>query len=442
MQSPHKERSPQGSPPILTMLLAGGAGHRMLPLTREHAKPMITFGAIYRLIDIPLSNCVNSGLRKINILTQDKALSLNRHVRRTWNILSTELDEFIDILPPTKRVSETWYLGTADAVYQNIQSIEEQELPFVLILSADHVYKMNYQQMLRWHLKHEADATVATIQVPPSDAVRFGIVRSEDDCEITGFEEKPQHHQPERSHFNPQACSASMGIYLFSTQILLEALREDAENAQSSHDFGKDILPRLIAGRRRVFAYDFVDENRKEVRYWRDVGTLDSYWEANMDLVAVNPVFNLYDEEWPIRASVPPYPPAKFVFAQEGQRMGVAHDSLISHGCIISGGKVNRSVLSPGVRVDSFSEVDSSILLENVRVGRHSRIRRAIIEEGVLVPENSEIGYDPEADRRAGHFVTSSGLVVVSKNESIPVVAGATTIGNATNVPSIPTLVT
>jgi glucose-1-phosphate adenylyltransferase len=419
MHSLQRERSRQGSSPILTMLLAGGAGERMLPLTREHAKPMIPFGAIYRLIDIPLSNCINSGLRKINILTQDKALSLNRHVRHTWNILSAELDEFIEVLPPTKRVRDTWYLGTADAVYQNIQSIEEEGLPFVLILSADHVYKMNYQHMLRWHVDHDADASVATTRIPPSQAGRFGIIRADADSKITGFEEKPQHCQPERSQFNPDTCNASMGIYLFSTAILLEALREDAENANSTHDFGKDILPRLI-GRGQVFAYDFVDENRKEVRYWRDVGTLDSYWEANMDLVAVNPIFNLYDDEWPIRAAAPPHPPAKFVFAQEGRRMGVALDSLVSHGCIISGGRALHSVLSPGARIDSFSEVDSSILFENVRVGRYSRIRRAIIEAGVHVPENSEIGLDPDADRKAGHFVTSSGLAVVTRRPSTP----------------------
>jgi glucose-1-phosphate adenylyltransferase len=411
---PQRRRSLQGRPPILTMLLAGGAGSRMLPLTREHSKPMIPFGAIYRLIDIPLSNCINSGLRKIYILTQDKALSLNRHVRHTWNILSAELDEFIELLPPTKRIRETWYLGTADAIYQNIQSIEEEGLPYVLILSADHVYKMNYEHMLHWHIGHDADATVATTLIPPSEAGRFGIVRAGADSEISGFEEKPQHDQPHRSHFNPNACSASMGIYLFSTPVLLDALRRDAENAQSAHDFGKDILPKLI-GRGRVSAYDFVDENRKDVRDWRDVGTLESYWEANMDLVAVNPVFNLYDDEWPIRGASLPYPPAKFVFAQEGRRMGVALDSLISHGCIISGGKVIRSVLSPGARVDSFSEVESSILLANSRVGRYSHVRRAIVEAGVHVPENSEIGIDPDADRRAGHHVTPSGLVVVSK---------------------------
>jgi glucose-1-phosphate adenylyltransferase len=381
---------------------------------------MIPFGGIYRLIDIPLSNCINSGLRKICILTQHKALSLNRHVRHTWNILSNELDEFIEVLPPMKRLRDTWYLGTADAVYQNIQTIEDSGLPFVLVLSADHVYKMNYLQMLKWHMDHEADVTVATTQIPPAEASRFGIVRAGANSEINGFEEKPSHNQAGRSHFNPDACSASMGMYLFSTPVLIEALREDAMDSKSTHDFGKDILPQLIKGY-RVQAYDFVDENRKTVRYWRDVGTLESYWEANMDLVAVNPVFNLYDEEWPIRAALPPYPPAKFVFAQEGRRMGLALDSLVSHGCIISGGRVIRSILSPGARVDSFSEVESSILLERSRVGRHSRIRRATIDAGMHVPENAEIGFDPENDRKAGHFVTESGLVVVHNAHRMPI---------------------
>ena len=412
MRTLHRDSVPAGSPPLLAMLLAGGAGERMFPLTREHAKPMVPFGAIYRLIDIPLSNCINSGLRKIYILTQHKALSLNRHVRHTWNILSKELDDFIEVLPPTKRLRDTWYLGTADAVYQNIQSIEEEAVPFVLILSADHVYKMNYAQMLKWHQEHQADVTVATTQVAPSEASRFGIVSATASCRITAFEEKPKHNRARRSHVNPDVCNASMGVYLFSTPVLLAALRHDAADLNSTHDFGKDILPRLIKDY-RVHAYDFVDENRKTVRYWRDVGTLDSYWEANMDLVAVSPVFNLYDEDWPIRTVLPSHPPAKFVFAQEGRRMGVALDSLVSHGCIVSGGRVIRSVLSPGSRVDSFTEVDSSILLENARVGRHCRIRRAIVDAGVHIPENSEIGFDSDTDRRAGHFVTDSGLVVV-----------------------------
>jgi glucose-1-phosphate adenylyltransferase len=404
----------RGAPRVLTILLAGGAGERLFPLTRENAKPALSFGGSYRLIDITLSNCINSGLRKVYILTQHKALSLNRHLRDAWNILPPELGEFIEILPPTRRVGETWYLGTADAVHQNMQSIEDEDVPFVFILSADHVYKMNYQHMLQWHLECDADVTVATTQIEPGDADRFGIVTVESGFEISAFEEKPRHGQPDHSRFNPATCSASMGVYLFSTPVLLDALRDDSEDPGSSHDFGRDILPRII-NRRRVIAYDFVDQNNKEVRYWRDVGTLDAYYQANMDLVSVNPVFNLYDSQWPIRTVPPAGPPAKFVFAEEGRRMGVALDSLVSHGCIISGGRVLGSVLSPGVRINSFCEIENSILLDGVEVGRHSRIRRAIIDQGVRLPENSEIGVNLAADRGAGHVVTDSGVVVVHK---------------------------
>jgi len=399
---------------VLAIILAGGAGERLYPLTRDDAKPFLPFGGIYRIIDITLSNCINSGLRKICILTQHKALSLNRHVREAWNMLAPGLGEFIEILPPTRRVRETWYLGTADAVYQNIPSIEAENPQFVLVPSADHVYKMNYEHMLDWHREHRADVTVATTQVEPCEASRFGIVRMKPDFSIVGFEEKPQHDLPERSCFNPEACSASMGIYLFSTPMLLAALRQDAENPHSSHDFGRDVLPALI-GTCRMVAYDFIDENRKDVRYWRDVGTLDAYYAANMDLVSVHPVFNLYDTEWPIRTVAPVLPPAKFVLAEEGHRMGLALNSLVSHGCIISGARVVESVLSPGVRVDEGTEIANSILFPNARIGRRCRIRRAIIDQNVEVPDNTQVGFDPGTDRNAGYFVTDSGIVVVGR---------------------------
>ncbi len=399
---------------VLTVLLAGGAGERLWPLTRERAKPAVPFGGIYRIIDITLSNCINSGLRRIYVLTQHKALSLNRHLRLGWNILSPELGEFIEILPPMKRVSENWYLGTADAAYQNLNSILEEGAPYTLILSADHVYKMNYAQMVAWHKNRKADVTLATIQVHPSEASRFGITKIAKDYRIVGFEEKPQHGAPEPSAFNAEMCSASMGVYLFSTDVLARALRRDAEDPISTHDFGHDILP-WLAQEFRVYAYDFIDENKKEVKYWRDVGTLDAYYEANMDLVSVSPVFNLYDGSWPIRTFMEQYPPAKFVFADEGRRMGVAVDSIVSHGCIVSGGRVINSVLSAGVRVNSFCEVEHSILLPHVVVGRHSRIRRAIIDRDVVVPERTEIGFDPERDRRNGYVVTEGGIVVVDR---------------------------
>ena len=397
---------------ILTILLAGGAGERLAPLTRDQPKPMMPFGGIYRLIDLTLSNCLNSGLGKIYVLTQYKALSLNRHIRQVWNILSPELGQFIEAVPPTQRLRDTWYLGTADAVYQNMQSIADEHLPYVLILSADHVYKMNYANMLSWHVEQGADVTVATTRISPSDSSRFGIVSMDAEYSIRDFHEKPPVEHAARSHFREDACSASMGVYLFSTSVLLEALKEDAEDEHSSHDFGHDVLPKLI-GRHRVVAYDFVDENKKDVIYWRDVGTLEAYFEANMDLVAVSPVFNLYDQEWPLRTSMPPLPPAKFVFAIEGQCMGVALDSIVSHGCILSGGRVTRSVLSPGVRVDCQASVDSCLLFSGVQVGAHSRIRNCIVDHDLRIPEHAVIGLDPEANRREGHTVTGSGLVIV-----------------------------
>lgn len=397
---------------ILTILLAGGAGERLAPLTRDQPKPMMPFGGIYRLIDLTLSNCLNSGLSKIYVLTQYKALSLNRHIRQVWNILSPELGQFIEAVPPTQRLRDTWYLGTADAVYQNMQSIADEHVPYVLILSADHVYKMNYAHMLNWHVECGADVTVATTRINPSDSTRFGIVSMDAEYSIQDFHEKPPVEHAVRSHFRHDACSASMGVYLFSTSALLEALKEDAEDELSSHDFGHDVLPKLI-GRHRVVAYDFVDENKKDVIYWRDVGTLEAYFEANMDLVAVNPVFNLYDQEWPLRTSMPPLPPAKFVFATEGQCMGLALDSIVSHGCIISGGRVTRSVLSPGVRVDRQASVDTSLLFSGVQVGAHSRIRNCIVDHNLKIPEHAVIGVDPEANRREGHTVTDSGLVIV-----------------------------
>jgi glucose-1-phosphate adenylyltransferase len=400
---------------ILTILLAGGAGERLAPLTRDQPKPMMPFGGIYRLIDLTLSNCLNSGLSKIYVLTQYKALSLNRHIRQVWNILSPELGQFIEAVPPTQRLRDTWYLGTADAVYQNMQSILDEHVPYVLILSADHVYKMNYAHMLDWHIERGADVTVATTRISPSDSGRFGIVSMDDDYLIQEFEEKPAPDRAARSRFLQDACSASMGVYLFSTTVLLEALKEDAEDDSSSHDFGRDVLPRLM-GRRRVVAYDFVDKNKDESKkdiYWRDVGTLEAYFDANMDLVAVTPEFNLYDQDWPLRTSMPPLPPAKFVFASEGRCMGLALDSIVSHGCIISGGRVTRSVLSPGVRVECQASVESCLLFSGVQVGAHSRIRNAIVDHNLKIPDHAVIGLDPEVNRREGHTVTDSGLVIV-----------------------------
>ena len=398
---------------LIAILLAGGAGERLYPLTKDTAKPAVPFGGAYRIIDFTLSNCINSDVRKIFVLTQYKSLELTRHIRDGWNILSPELGEFIEVIPPMKRVSEDWYQGTADAVFQNFQSIEVEAPQQTLILAGDHIYKMNYGEMVDWHRQHKADITIATIRIPPEDAWRFGVAEIEEDYRIVGFEEKPQHGNPRRSPFDPNAVSASMGVYVFETDVLLRLLHDDAQNPNSTHDFGKDVIPCNLH-KARTIAYDFHDMNAKQVLYWRDVGTLDAYYEANMDLVAVVPEFNLYDQRWPIRTKVTQQPPAKFVFAQEGRRMGVAVDSVVSAGCIVSGGRVLHSVLSPGVRVNSYCEVEYSILMPGAEVGRYSRVRRAILNTNVKVQESSVIGYDLEADRAKGYQVTDAGIVVVS----------------------------
>jgi glucose-1-phosphate adenylyltransferase len=399
----------------LGVLLAGGAGERLYPLTRDRAKPAVTFGGIYRIIDITLSNCLNSELRRVYILTQYKALSLNRHIREGWNILGREVGEFIEVLPPMKRVSDQWYQGTADAVYQNIYSIGSEQPKHVLILQGDHVYKMDYGKMLKQHLDSAADITLATIQVDLDQTRHFGVVAVDKDGRVNGFEEKPKVTQL-RSHLNPDKVNASMGVYLFNADVLIPVLLKDAENPQSSHDFGKDILPKMIDDY-RVYAYDFVDENKKEALYWRDVGTLEAYYEANMDVVSVSPIFNLYDDEWPIRTHQRQYPPAKFVFAETG-RTGTALDSIVSNGCIVSGGMVKNSVLSPDVRINSYSEVDQSILFSHVSVGRRCRIRKAILDRDVHIPEGTTIGFDTEADRQR-YFVTESGITVVTRDYSL-----------------------
>jgi glucose-1-phosphate adenylyltransferase len=409
---------------VLAILLAGGAGERLFPLTRNTAKPAVPFGGMYRIIDFTLSNCLNSGIRRIFVLTQYKSLELARHLRGGWDLFPGELGEFIEVIPPMKRVHDDWYLGTADAVYQNLESIEAEVPGQTLILSGDHIYKMDYVEMLSWHRLHKADATIATLQIPPEHVSRFGIAEIDADHRILGFEEKPLHGNPARSVFDPSMVSASMGIYVFDTAVLDRALREDAERSDSSHDFGKDIIPRLLQDY-KVIAYDFRDLNDKRSRYWRDVGTIDAYFEANMDLVAVTPEFNLYDTNWPIRTRLTQAPPAKFVFAQEGRRMGFALDSIVSPGVIVSGGRITRSILSPGVRVNSYCDLENAILLHNAHIGRYCRIRRAIIDADVHLPEATVVGEDLEKDRASGHHVTEGGIVVVSNSSDTNRNAGA-----------------
>jgi len=401
---------------VTAVLLAGGAGERLYPLTRDRAKPAVPFGGPYRIVDFSLSNCINSGLRKIFIATQYKAQSLNSHIRRGWNVVNRELGEFIEILPPQKRMGEHWYLGTADAVWQNLYAIERERSRWVIVLAGDHIYKMDYGKMLDVHIARGARLTVAAIEVPLSESRRFGILEVDAEGRVTGFKEKPE--SPPSAPWSPGACLGSMGVYIFDIDVLVRELQRDAE-ADSTHDFARDIIPTLVSAHERVFAYLFWDENKKESQYWRDVGTIDAYYEATMDLVQVDPVFNLYDPEWPMRTYQPQLPPAKFVF-DEGGRRGVATQSIVSMGCIISGGEVRRSILCPDVRIHSYCDVEDSILLPEVVVNRHSRIRRAIIDRGVEIPRGAVIGYDPAEDRRR-HTVSDGGVVVVTPGEECQV---------------------
>ena len=396
----------------LVIVLAGGAGERLYPLTRERAKPAVYFGGPYRIIDFVLSNCINSGLRRILIATQYKSLSLNRHIRMGWSVVSEELGEFIEILSPQKRVGEHWYLGTADAVYQNLYSITREAASHVIVLSGDHVYKMDYAKMLRFHQERRAAVTLATIEVPRAEASRFGIVQVNEDERVVGFLEKPQDSMGIPG--DPDLLLASMGVYIFEMDVLVQALEADAR-LPTTHDFGKDIIPALIQ-QVPVFSYRFYDENKKAAKYWRDIGTIDAYYDANMDLCHVNPEFNMYDPEWPLRTYQPQAPPAKFVFAEEGRRSGQALDSIISPGCIVSGSRILGSVLCPNVRVHSFCNIEDSILMPGVRVGRHAAVRRAIIDRDVLIPRGARIGHDPAEDRRR-HSVSESGVVVVTTED-------------------------
>ena len=397
----------------LTIILSGGKGERLFPLTLHRAKPAAPFGGHYRIIDFTLSNCINSSLRRIALLTQYKSLSLDRHLRQAWSIFNPEIGEFITSIPPQQRVGEQWYQGTADAVYQNIYVIANEDPTYLFVLSGDHVYKMDYTEMMAYHVIKDADATLAAIEVKKEEAFRFGVLEVDEDSKVVGFQEKPKDGKTIPG--KPDYCYVSMGVYLFNTSTVIEELRYDAMQ-DGSHDFGKNIIPNMVEKGMNVYALGFVDKNKKETKYWRDIGTLDSYWEANMDLCKVNPEFNLYDPEWPIRTYQGQYPPAKFVFAQEseGRRFGIAADSIVSNGCIISGGRVQNSVLSPNVRINSYAEVHDSVIMENVDIGRHCKIKKAIIDKDVVIPPNTVIGYDPEEDKKR-YKVTEKGVVVIAK---------------------------
>ncbi len=404
---------------VLAVILAGGKGSRLEPLTRDRAKPAVPFGGAYRIIDFTLSNCLNSGVRKILALTQYKAMSLDRHINLGWQgYLCRELGEFIDVVPPQQRIDEHWYQGTADAVYQNIYTIEKERPEYVVILAGDHIYKMDYSKLVDCHLVNKADLTIGALRVPLASAGQFGVMQVDARSQVVGFKEKPR--QPKAIPGDPQHALASMGIYVFTARFLFEQLCLDATRQASSHDFGKNVIPSIIETH-RVFAFPFRDENRKEDAYWRDVGTLDAYYLANMDLVSVNPLLNMYDHHWPIRTYQPNFPPPKFVFAEKGSpaRRGEAVDSIVCLGSILSGGRAERSILAPETRINSFAEVEDSILFDGVDVGRHAKIRRAIIDKQVCIPPRIEIGYDHDLDRRRGFTVTESGVTVIAKTDGI-----------------------
>lgn len=404
---------------VLTLILAGGKGSRLEPLTTERAKPAVPFGGLYRIIDFALSNCINSGLRRMLVFTQYKAASLDRHLNLGWKFLCRELDEFIDVLPPQQRLGEQWYRGTADAVYQNIYTIEQYSPEHILILSGDHIYKMDYSLLIRDHIESNADCTIGCIPVSIQEGREFGVMGIDGDHWIQRFVEKPP--QPFPMPDDPNLCLASMGIYVFKASFLLNELCRDATIRESSHDFGKDVIPSVIRTH-RIRAYPFRDRNTGNSLYWRDVGTLDSYFEANMDLAAVHPKLNLYDNSWPIRGYHAPLPPPKFVFATrtvDPPRVGHAVDSLVCPGAIISGGAVTRSILSCNVRVNSWAHVDDSILLDRVEIGRHARIRRAIIDKNVSVGPEVRIGFNADEDRARGFTVTESGITVVPKGRVV-----------------------
>ena len=394
---------------VVAMILAGGRGERLYPLTRDRAKPAVPFGAIYRIIDFTLSNCLNSDIRHIYALTQYKSISLHRHIQLGWNILSPPLGEFIEVIPAQQRIDEQWYQGTADAIYQNIYTLQQGRPDLVLILSGDHIYKMDYRMMLAYHLEKGADLTVAAIRMDRKLSREFGVIEVDKDWRIIGFQEKPE--IPKTIPGDPEGILVSMGIYVFNVEILVRRLIEDARS-ESTHDFGRDIFPAMI-GKDQVFAFDFRLGDQGGTGYWRDVGTIDAYYEANMDLISVTPQLNLYDAQWPILTYQPPYPPAKTVLEEEG-RVGTAINSILSNGCIISGGRVKRSVLSPRVKVHSYAEIEDSIVLEGVDVGRNAKIRRTIIDKEVQIPEGMEIGYNLDEDSKR-FTITDSAIVVVPK---------------------------
>ncbi len=405
----------------LVMILAGGEGKRLFPLTRDRAKPAVPFGGRYRIIDFVLNNFINSGFFKIKVLTQYKSDSLNKHITRGW-ALSPFLEQYVDLVPAQMRTGGDWYKGTADAVFQNLNQIVDSRPDYICVFGGDHIYKMDVSQMLSFHKKNVADLTISAIPIPIEQASEFGIMEVDDDWHLTSFVEKPK-TKPKSIPGNPNMCLASMGNYIFNREVLVQKLREDAKNPKSNHDFGKNIIPTMLQEGKRIYVYNFNNNSfagmsESERGYWRDVGCVDAYWQANMDLLNYLPELNLYSKEWPLRTFNYNYPPAKFIW-EEGSRIGMATNSMVSEGCIISGGGLSHCILSPKVRINSYSQVSDSILMENVSVGRHCEIRKAIIDKNVEIPPNIKIGIDRELDVSRGFYVSENGVTVVPKGSRL-----------------------
>ncbi len=398
---------------ILTFILAGGKGERLDPLTRDRAKPAVPFGGIYRIVDFPLSNCVNSGLRRIFLLTQYKSFSLQRHILEGWNIYSNQLGEFIDVVPAQQRISSDWYRGTADAIYQNLNMIQDYNPKLVLILAGDHVYKMDYRKMIEYHIAKGADMTVSCIAMPKEDSIHFGVVEVDEQNMVVGFQEKPQ--QPKVVPAEPGSIFGSMGIYLFNVDVLRGELNTDAEKINSDHDFGKNIIPQMVDQKRKVFAYDFAKENAFSP-YWRDIGTRDSYYQANMDLLGNTPKFNIYDKSWPLRTHHHHYPPVRAFTT--GARPGSVVNSLVASGCVLESAAIEHSVVSNNVIVKDGASVKNSVIMDGVTIGQGAQIQNAIIDKDVTISDGCRIGFDPAEDRRR-FALTTSGTVIVAKKTSL-----------------------
>ena len=393
----------------LALILAGGRGSRLKQLTLWRAKPAVPFGGKFRIIDFPLSNCMNSGIRRVGVLTQYKAHSLLQHIQRGWSFLRGEFGEFVELLPAQQRIVSSWYAGTADAIYQNLDIIRNHKPEYVLILAGDHIYKMDYGPMIAQHVEQGADMTVGCLEVELDTAREFGVMTTDQDGRIREFNEKPESPAPMPGC--DDIALASMGIYVFNTSFLFEQLIKDADDSKSSHDFGHDIIPAII-DKYRVFAYPFRDAQSGRQAYWRDVGTVDAFWAANLELIGVTPELNLYDRDWPIWTYQEQMPPAKFIFDDEDRR-GMAVDSMVSGGCVISGSTIRHSLLFSNVKVNSYSLLQHAVVLPDVRIARHCKIQNAVIDKGCRIPEGTVIGEDPEQDAERFH-VTPGGVVLVT----------------------------